>query len=211
MRGVVVDVGAGAGSFIDPASTQAVSDCHPARLIHVDDASLEPRSDTVQRLRADLDAGLPLADAAVDAAICSHVLEHLRQGEHLLADLARVLRSGGWLIVAVPNGSALSDRLFRIWYRVTHLRGGRYRGHVRRWTLASITAAMRDAGFDLQAVTRIGESYSWLHKHRLARRMLLALHTHNRRFGPDFFAYGWHLVARKRLNATAPRTAAASP
>lgn len=198
MRGVVVDIGAGAGSFIDPASTLAARDCGAARLILVDDASLAAPPGAAHRLRADLETGLPLADAAADVAICSHVLEHLHHGERLLADLGRVVRSNGWLIVAVPDGRALSDRLFRAWYRATHLRGGRYPGHVRRWTRQSIGAAMEDAGFDLQAVTRIGESYSWLHRHRLTRRALLALHSAGGRLAPDFFAYGWHLLGRKR-------------
>jgi SAM-dependent methyltransferase len=194
LRGAVADLGGGAGSFVDPASAQALRDLAPRHLVSVDDAEIAGGPGC--RVRADLDRGAPLADGRFDAAVCSHVLEHLPHAERLIADVARILRPGGFAIVAVPNGHSLSDWLFRAWYRATHLRGGRYRGHVRRWRLTAIRAALEESGLAVCAVTRIGESYSWLRKHRRARAALLALHRRAARCG-DFFAYGWHIVARK--------------
>ena len=45
---------------------------------------------------------LPLGTAVVDAAVLSEVLEHLAQPERALAEVARVLRPGGRLLVCVP-------------------------------------------------------------------------------------------------------------
>lgn len=48
---------------------------------------------------------LPFDDASLDRVYCEHVLEHftLRQAERVLADIRRVLRPGGSLLVSVPD------------------------------------------------------------------------------------------------------------
>ncbi len=50
---------------------------------------------------ADITA-LPFDDAAFDAIVCSHVLEHVEEDRAAMAELARVLRPDGWLLVLVP-------------------------------------------------------------------------------------------------------------
>ena len=50
---------------------------------------------------ADITA-LPFGDGAFDAIVCSHVLEHVDDDRAAMAELARVLRPGGWLVVLVP-------------------------------------------------------------------------------------------------------------
>jgi SAM-dependent methyltransferase len=45
---------------------------------------------------------LAYADGTFDAILCSHVLEHVPDDRRALAELRRVLRSGGWGIVMVP-------------------------------------------------------------------------------------------------------------
>lgn len=44
----------------------------------------------------------PLADASFDAVLCSQVLEHVFTPERFLGEIHRVLRPGGWLLLAVP-------------------------------------------------------------------------------------------------------------
>jgi len=61
---------------------------------------------------------LPLADGAVDLAICVDVLQHVENEAPLLAEVHRVLRPGGWLYVRTnsrglgpaPEGSKLFTR-----------------------------------------------------------------------------------------------------
>jgi len=49
------------------------------------------------------DAGrLPFADASVDCAILKDVLEHVRRPEAALAEIARVVRPGGKLLLWIP-------------------------------------------------------------------------------------------------------------
>ncbi len=58
---------------------------------------------------ADLDAGLPLLDASVDAAAAVEVIEHLENPRAFVRELTRVVRPGGWVVVTTPNQlSALS-------------------------------------------------------------------------------------------------------
>jgi SAM-dependent methyltransferase len=56
---------------------------------------------------------LPFADGAFDRALCLDVLEHLSLAEQprALAELFRVLRPGGELLVTVPNLAHLQSRL----------------------------------------------------------------------------------------------------
>jgi len=56
---------------------------------------------------------LPLPDASIDRALCLDVLEHLAYEEQprALAELFRVLRPGGELLVSVPNLAHLQSRI----------------------------------------------------------------------------------------------------
>lgn len=56
---------------------------------------------------------LPYEDASFDRALCLDVLEHLAFADqpHALAELFRVLRPGGELLVSVPNLAHLQSRL----------------------------------------------------------------------------------------------------
>ena len=46
---------------------------------------------------------LPFADATFDGVLCSSVLEYTRSPEDALAELHRVIKSGGLLVVSVPS------------------------------------------------------------------------------------------------------------
>jgi SAM-dependent methyltransferase len=52
-------------------------------------------------LRMDI-TRLALREAAVDAILCVHVLEHIPDDRAALGELYRVLRPGGWAILQVP-------------------------------------------------------------------------------------------------------------
>lgn len=47
---------------------------------------------------------LPFPDNTFDAAVSINVLEHVPDPANFVAEAARVLRPGGWLLVVTPNG-----------------------------------------------------------------------------------------------------------
>jgi 2-polyprenyl-3-methyl-5-hydroxy-6-metoxy-1,4-benzoquinol methylase len=65
------------------------------------------------RVHAGSVTALPYAAASFDRALCLDVLEHLRLDEQpvALSELFRILRSGGELLVSVPNLAHLQSRV----------------------------------------------------------------------------------------------------
>jgi SAM-dependent methyltransferase len=61
-------------------------------------ADLDPR---LGELQLDI-TDIALPDGSVGAILCSHVLEHIEDDRAAIAELARVLKPGGWLLVMVP-------------------------------------------------------------------------------------------------------------
>jgi SAM-dependent methyltransferase len=59
----------------------------------------------------DLLAGLPYEDGSFDGIILLDVIEHLRDHDRAVAELARVCRQGGHVIVMTPNTLKLTSRL----------------------------------------------------------------------------------------------------
>lgn len=67
-----------------------------------------PRPDIVSNLDVDRLGGL--ADESQDFVIASHVIEHLANPLAMLVDIHRVLRTGGLLVLLVPDRHSTFDR-----------------------------------------------------------------------------------------------------
>jgi methionine biosynthesis protein MetW len=109
----------------------------------VEGAEAEPalveaaRARGVETRAVDLDRGaLPWPDGAFDAAVAAEVIEHVIDTDHVLAEIARVLRPGGALVITTPNLASLENRLrlllgrYPMWMDV----GVEGTGHVRYYT-----------------------------------------------------------------------------
>jgi ubiquinone/menaquinone biosynthesis C-methylase UbiE len=112
-RRVVVDVAAGAGTLADDLRDLA----GPGGLAVALDRShgmLCRGPAGLPRVQADA-ARLPLADAAVDAAVYAFVLFLLPDARRAVAEAARVLRPGGWFLAATYGAqhSSGADRVVR--------------------------------------------------------------------------------------------------
>ncbi|WP_200339742.1 class I SAM-dependent methyltransferase [Rhodovibrio sodomensis] len=96
VRGDVADIGAGEAPFYGGYRDQALS------IVCVDwGQSLHDVGRHSDHL-ADLNVALPLDSESVDAALMSSVLEHIAEPKRLLSEVARVLRTGGALVLEVP-------------------------------------------------------------------------------------------------------------
>ncbi|MGI8744214.1 MAG: class I SAM-dependent methyltransferase [Bryobacteraceae bacterium] len=107
---------------------------------------------------------VPFRDGSFDAVIANHSLEHMDQLASVLQEIGRVVRSDGSVYVAVPDGSSLTDRLYRWVYH-----GG---GHVNFFRSAGqISQFISDAtGLRLVAMRVLHSSLGFLaRRHFLPR------------------------------------------
>lgn len=86
---------------------------------------------------------LPIPAGALDLVVAFDVLEHIEEDKHAVAEIHRVLRPGGALLIAVPADMSLwSDH-------------DRAVGHVRRYSRTALEGLVEGAGL------RIAEVRSW--------------------------------------------------
>ncbi|MFC8848315.1 MULTISPECIES: methyltransferase domain-containing protein [unclassified Micromonospora] len=125
----------------------------------------------------DVTRPLPLADRSVAGVVAAELIEHLYHPGALLAEIARVLRPGGALVLSTPNLATLQDR-FRFligrsprqvdpMHRYLHL-------HIRPFTAQMLRRMLRAAGFVDVAIrsnyvgVHVGRG-RWLQSRLLAR------------------------------------------
>ena len=95
---LVVDVGAGEGPYRDLYAH--------ARYLGVDSAQGDPEWNYSQvDVIGDL-LSMPFDDSVADAAICTQVLEHVRDPERLLKEIHRILKPGASVFLTAPQGWA---------------------------------------------------------------------------------------------------------
>ena len=149
---VVLDLGCGGGSFdydVYPFRTIA-TDLHMPRNIP------ESRKGRTGYFQSE-SATIPLANCSVDAVICHHTLEHFPGYRSTLSEIGRVLRPGGWLWIAVPNGNGFDDRLYRFMFE-----GG---GHVNRFTFDTLIAEVQTlTGLQLLQTCDLFSSFVFLQR-----------------------------------------------
>jgi len=105
----VLDLGCGTGGSVDLFRSLEPR----VRWIGAD---IEHSPEVAERTRTDADfvtfdgEHLPFADASFDLVYCKQVLEHVRRPQPLLAEVARVLRPGGWLAGSTSHLEAFHSR-----------------------------------------------------------------------------------------------------
>ncbi len=146
----VLDVGCGEGWFSDALSAAGCA------VVGVDVAA-----EAVRRARARYpelefavsgETSLPFADASFGAAWLGEVLEHVRDGLGLLAEVARVTGPGAALLGSTPDhGLATRVRLVRRRAFEEHFEPRA--DHLRFFTRASLAALLDAAGFAAPTAT----------------------------------------------------------
>jgi len=105
---------------------------------------------------------LPFRTASFDAVICSEVLEHVEDEATAVAELARVLTSGGLLLMSVPTPPAPFDP--------AHVREG--------YTLEALRRVLDTGGFEILGTRWCMHAWmralyrAWQELHRAAGRNL---------------------------------------
>jgi SAM-dependent methyltransferase len=160
---VILDVGCGDGSALAVAGGR-----NPAhRFAGVDwsgGALRRAQALGLTVLRGSIDPRLPLVDGAVDVVIMSELIEHLVDPDGAVAEVRRVLRPGGSLLLSTPNLAAWYNRgllavgvqpiFSEVSLRGVFGRPGRVvAGHLRLFTLRALTEFLTASGFRCVTVT----------------------------------------------------------
>jgi SAM-dependent methyltransferase len=148
-RDRVLDLGCGDGAFL--AEIQALG-AEPVGA-DVAETALERargRAPRAELRRVEPDGPLPFADRSFDVVWCSETLEHVAATASFLAEVYRVLRPGGALVVTVPRVPRL--RALVAFERHFPPLGD----HLRFYTRRSLADALDDGGFTDIEVRRSG-------------------------------------------------------
>lgn len=114
--------------------------------------------DAIDYLSGDLDASramrqldvtdLDLPDDTFDAALCSHVLEHVPDDRRAMREIWRVLKPGGWAIMQAPIGAQVTYEDPAIRTPAERKRVYGQEDHVRIYG-ADYVDRLREAGFEV--------------------------------------------------------------
>jgi len=114
-------------------------------------------------------------DAAFDAFLCSHVLEHVPDDQRAMSELRRILKPGGWGIVLVPISLAI-EGIRECPEAATPDERWKHFGqhdHVRLYNRAGFVSRLEAAGFQVE---RLGIDYfgaESFHRHGIAKSSAL--------------------------------------
>jgi len=140
----IVDVGCGEGITLEK-----LRKAFPGKNIRGVDAEAE-NIEICNRHELPVIAGnvyqLPLENNSVDCVLFSEVIEHLDHPERALAEIRRVLRPGGRVIIIFPN-----DFMFKVSRIMTGMMEEAFYdpGHVMQWTPAKIRSVLKSGGFSI--------------------------------------------------------------
>jgi ubiquinone/menaquinone biosynthesis C-methylase UbiE len=160
-----LDAGCGDGRHLAALAPEL-----PARRAGVD---LSARILETARARVDADfrqaslESLPFEDGAFDLVLCSQVIEHVLDADRAIAELARVLRPGGTLVISTDNERNTVSRALNaprtLAVRALHLRGarGRVESPATPYTAQSFRALLERGGFAVERLETFRFHLMW--------------------------------------------------
>jgi 2-polyprenyl-6-hydroxyphenyl methylase/3-demethylubiquinone-9 3-methyltransferase len=165
----VLDAGCGAGdfsAFIAGLGYNVIGvDVATAAVSHA-----RRQHPQIQFHAAAIEAGLPFQDASFAAIWCSEVLEHLFDIHRALAELNRVLRPGGLLVLTTPYHGLAKNLIITLKGFDSHFNP--YLSHIRFFTRRTLTGCIERAGFAVEAWGGIGRAWPvWKSQTMICRKV----------------------------------------
>lgn len=143
----ILDVGCGKGVWdVHPFQTITGVDILKQKILHYDNY-----------IQHNLEQGLPKLNDKYNLVIAKDILEHLHHPLDILKQIHELMIEEGMLVVKVPD-----YRSKNAWADYTH---------IRPYTRGSIIQIVKDAGFEVESVVRLGgyflpnlipQAFSWL-------------------------------------------------
>lgn len=110
----VLDLGSGTGEYLADFGRDSVG--IDASILNLQ----KLREKELIGVRADLDDRLPFKSESFEAIFCSHILEHVDAPIHLLRESNRVVKRGGYIVIALPFEKSLIRLILRDHYFKGH-------------------------------------------------------------------------------------------
>ncbi len=144
--GRILDIGSGTAPVSPDLTRTVVADISAEAMKNVNAATKVVTSVTA----------MSFDTASFDCVLCSEVLEHIPDDQKAVAELRRVLKPGGMLIVTVPYQK-------RLWAE-----DDEYVGHVRRYDPGELEQKLRAGGFTEMTTYKLsGMIERWLTRRSL--------------------------------------------
>jgi len=140
--GTVLDLGCGAGERLD--ALRAIG-WGAAIGVDPDPVAVARGMAAGRALRTGQAEAVPLDDGSVDCVMMHHVVEHLADLAPALAEVRRVLREGGTLVITTPNPAAAGRARWGAWWR-----GYEAPRHLRLYPMAALCRVLAQGGFEVQ-------------------------------------------------------------
>jgi len=123
-------------------------------------AQKSSHADTLKFARVETIGRLPLEDDSMDGVLCSSVLEYVDDPRACLAELARVLRTDGLLLLSVPNRESVIRRAQVACYRFGARTGQNWFLFVRHsrheYSVGEFTRLLSESGLVAEKVLAFG-------------------------------------------------------
>ena len=109
----ILDVGCGSGDRTIRIASHLNIDIHSTYGVDYDDQNVISCKKIFNAKKIDLEIDdLPYEDNAFDLVICNQVLEHLKNYRKVVDGLIRVTKTGGYILIGIPNLAHLINRMY---------------------------------------------------------------------------------------------------
>ncbi len=188
----LLDIGCGAGDNAGLVKSRD-SECDVFGITHSAVEADLARRHMAQCWVFDIETALPadLANQSFDVLIFSHVLEHLREPAVVLARFSRLLRSGGQVLIAVPNVLSWRMRVQFLLGRFEYESSGVLDDtHLRFFTYFTADKYLLSKASQLELTNKIVDGSVplwWLRRHVLPRKWAEYVDQWGCRYWPNLF------------------------